>query len=227
MQYPLLVARVILNNSHGEKFVIKRVILTYMRVACFKRQTVFMNYIQYLFKYVINYFVSFFLFISLLCISGNTWSQQCNNNRPLSTPDDKYFVNNDGTITDMENGLTWMRCSVGQYWSGHSCDGEAKTFTWKDSFTEEDKANKGEGYAKLKNWRVPGLAELAGIVESQCIEPRINLNIFPDTPSAQFWTANSKKGNKPFAFSMGFNKEGMKAFAKGEKLYLRLVSGRN
>ncbi len=37
----------------------------------------------------------------------------------------RYRDNGDGTVTDVETGLQWMRCSLGQKWKGSTCVGEA------------------------------------------------------------------------------------------------------
>ena len=43
------------------------------------------------------------------------------------------FNSNDGTFTDTNTGLQWMRCSMGQTWTGSTCSGEAKTHTWQEA----------------------------------------------------------------------------------------------
>ena len=165
--------------------------------------------------------------VCFFCLSFNAWGQQCDNSRPFSTPDDKFVLNVDGTVTELESGLTWMRCALGQQWSGTTCEGEAKSFTWAEAYKEEDKVNIGAAYANLHNWRIPKLPELASIVERQCQYPRINLNVFPATPLGAFWTANQKNATTvKSAFAMDFEKEGVKVKSQQTKLFLRLVSGR-
>lgn len=34
-----------------------------------------------------------------------------------------YVFVPEGTVTDPETGLMWMRCSLGQIWIGRACDG--------------------------------------------------------------------------------------------------------
>lgn len=165
-------------------------------------------------------------FLCLIFLSLNTLAQQCDPSRPLSTPNENFFINDDGTVTDIENGLTWMRCAIGQQWTGKACSGKAKTFTWKEAFHQEDKINQGAGYGGLNNWHIPSLPELASIVERQCNNPRINTDIFPATPAAAFWTANHKKGGNQKAFAMDFNEEGLKIISQYKLAYIRLVSGR-
>ena len=166
------------------------------------------------------------LIFCFCCLLSNVSAQQCDNSRPLSTPDDNFFINDNGTVTDVESGLTWMRCAVGQKWQGNTCAGAAITYSWPQAFKVEDTINQTQAYAGLHNWRLPTLSELASIVERQCSYPRINLKLFPATPAAAFWTANHKKGGEPQAFAMDFGKQGMQVTPQQAKLYLRLVSGR-
>lgn len=167
------------------------------------------------------------IIVCLCCLIPLANAQQCDTSRTISTPLDDFFVNDDGTVTELESGLTWMRCTLGQSWDGVSCKGDAIELSWKEAFKRERQINEGAGYAGLRNWRLPTLSEIAKIVERQCNLPRINLTLFPETPSAVFWTANHKKGKVEHAFAMDFEKSGLKVIHQKETLYVRLVSGRN
>ena len=70
----------------------------------------------------------------------------------------RYQANADGTAKDLETGLIWMRCSVGQEWNGKTCTGEAKAFNW-----EEAKAIRLE-FAGYTDWRLPSIEELRTLV---------------------------------------------------------------
>lgn len=165
-----------------------------------------------------------FLFL-LLSLSFNAMAQQCDPSQSPSTPTDDFFINDDGTVTHLETGQTWMRCVVGQHWDGKNCVGEAKKFTWREAFALEDKYNR-EAFAGHKNWHIPRLPELAAIVERQCIKPRINAVLFPNTPAASFWTANHKKSDEAQAFALDFDEQGLQVLPQQIRVYVRLVSGR-
>lgn len=167
-----------------------------------------------------------FVFLSfLLSVSINAMAQQCDTSQPLSTPTDEFFINDNGTVTHLETGLTWMRCAIGQQWDGKTCAGEAKRVTWREAFTLEDKY-KRDGFAGHKNWHVPRLPELAAIVERQCVKPRINAVLFPNTPASSFWTANHKKSHETQAFALDFDTQGLQVLSQQTPVYVRLVSGR-
>ncbi|MDP2902572.1 MAG: hypothetical protein Q8N96_05635 [Methylovulum sp.] len=44
-----------------------------------------------------------------------------------TTPTSDFTDNNDGTVTHKTTGLTWMRCAMGQTWTGAACTGTADT----------------------------------------------------------------------------------------------------
>lgn len=72
---------------------------------------------------------------------------------------DRFYYHGDGTVTDEFTGLVWMRCSVGQRWSGQTCVGTANKYDWR-SATELSSSRVGEyGY-----WRLPTRDELRTLV---------------------------------------------------------------
>jgi len=154
---------------------------------------------------------------------AQTWAQQCDQRtRPLSSPNDGFYINGDGTVTHIDSGLTWMRCPVGQHWDGKTCTGQARQLTWAEAMREADQYRRRNHHGQ---WRVPRLPELALIIERQCLEPKINLSIFPNTPSAPFWTATQRGKSEQF-YTVDFEQHGMQAQAQQQRFYLRLVSGR-
>jgi len=146
-------------------------------------------------------------------------AQQCNDAILTSAPDDNYFTNDDGTVTELETGLTWTRCALGQHWNGRHCDGKALRMNWQQA---------GEYIRQhdLTRWRIPKLAELASIVERRCKSPRINQVLFPDTPRGSFWTKNQKRSEKDRFYLLDFDREGVRVADKNELHFVRLVSGR-
>ena len=143
---------------------------------------------------------------------------------PLSIKADQYKDNGDGTLTDNQSKLSWMRCSLGQAWSGKKCSGTPSTYTWQAAQDEASKLNLLGGYGGRADWRVPQIPELAMIVERQCSNPRTNIKMFPQTPANFFWTATTPAdpGN---AYVLSFGADGAKYKGKQEKLHVRLVSG--
>jgi hypothetical protein len=151
--------------------------------------------------------------------------QSCDISRyPLSTPTTRFADNGDGTVTDKESKLMWMRCAVGQTWAKGTCDGVPAALTWAAAFDAAQAINK-RGSFFFNDWRVPQVPELAGIAERQCKNPRINLTVFPATPPVAFWTATSRPSAavETSAFVLGFGADGVKYASKQETHVVRLV----
>ena len=170
----------------------------------------------------------FFLFLLLLGCSPARAEQTCDTRSyPLSTPAERFKDNGDGTLTDTQSNLTWMRCSLGQTWTGTTCAGTPASYTWQSAQDAATRLDHDGGYANHLDWRVPHIPELATITERQCANPRINLALFPATPAVYFWTATTRRGPgmDPFAYVISFGAEGAKYKSKEEALNVRLVSG--
>ena len=161
-------------------------------------------------------------------INASNWSYQCNTvERPLSTPLDRFDINNDGTLTDFESGLTWMRCALGQQWSGDTCVGRAQSYTWQAAQQQVMALNQHGGYADHADWRMPKLPELASIIERQCAYPRINISLFPNTQPVFFWSANAKPGSESLGYALSFGPEGVSVMNRETLSHVRLVRGRD
>jgi hypothetical protein len=143
---------------------------------------------------------------------------------PLSSPSSRFEDHGDGTVTDKQSNLMWMRCSVGQTWTAGSCTGTPSALAWSDAVQSAAALNtKGKFF--YKDWRLPKLPELASIVERQCKQPRINIQIFPGTPAALYWSATSRQSpiEEPLAFTLSFGPEGVSYTAKAEQHDVRFV----
>lgn len=104
---------------------------------------------------------------------------------PSTTPASRFQDNYDATVTDQSTGLMWARCPEGL--SGTGCaDGTAATFTWEAALIRA----RDSGLAGYTDWRLPNIKELSSIVEERCINPAINLAVFPKTPASYFWSAS-------------------------------------
>lgn len=152
-------------------------------------------------------------------------AQQCDDSKNLARDSSRFDVNNNGTVTDIESGLTWQRCAVGQRWQGGACVGEAKPLTWNEARALiKPGQERQHGQAA---WRIPKLTEIAGIADIRCRSPRIDLSIFPGTLAKPYWTANNTPGGREQAFTLSFGPEGVSRTPKSEKHYVRLVQGRD
>ncbi len=138
----------------------------------------------------------------------------------------RFDDNHDGTLTDIDSGLTWMRCALGQRWDGNTCQGEFERYTWQSAQQATRQFNQKNGDVEYKDWRMPRLPELAGIVERHCKEPRINLQLFPTTPATYFWAVETKPKTYDQAYVMDFGNEGVTTLLKSDQALVRLVRGR-
>jgi hypothetical protein len=159
----------------------------------------------------------------LLACQGAGAEQACNSSE-ASLPSARFKDNGDGTVTDAESKLMWMRCSSGQQWLGNRCIGNAAAYDWAGAGQLADKLNR-EGSAFFNDWRVPSLRELATITDRGCRNPRTNLAVFPGTPSATFWSSTARPGEAVAerVLALGFGDEGVLLARKDERFHVRLV----
>ncbi len=66
-----------------------------------------------------------------------------------------------GQWHDPATGLVWMRCSVGQKWTGKACTGEPTKFTWQKALDVVAALSWSGGLAGRTDWRVPAIEELS------------------------------------------------------------------
>jgi len=134
------------------------------------------------------------------------------NGNPLgttTTPSADFTDNADGTVTHGKTNLAWMRCAVGQAWTGNSCSGAASTYNSSQATALS------ADFAGYSDWRLPNILELISIVEYGVSNPAINSAIFPATPSANFWSDS--------AYSVDFSSGGAAASSSSSSYTVRLV----
>lgn len=156
----------------------------------------------------------------------------------------RWYDNLDGTITDRETGLTWMRCSMGQKWNGRGCGGNVKGYTW----SEANLAGQGVDFAGHQDWRLPTVRELftlvvcsSGKVGNYTIDlkdghaalkhgclgsytrPTLDTQAFPNTQDAYFWSSSAVAGNSDGAWYVGFGNGYADWSYRDFSLQLRLV----
>ena len=136
----------------------------------------------------------------------------------------RFQDNGDGTVTDLDSKLVWMRCAGGQKWRDQRCAGSAAVYVWSEAQGHALRISR-DGTAFYNDWRVPSLRELATITDRGCKNPRTNLAVFPDTPAAPFWSSTLRAGNAEGerAMALSFGNEGVMVAAKDERFHLRLV----
>ena len=114
----------------------------------------------------------------------------CNTDIVPDAPDARYIDHFDGTVSDTRTGLMWTKCPGGL--TGNDCSvGTEQLYTWGEGLIAVKTINASGGFAGYADWRVPNINELASLVERQCYQPAINLNVFPATlPQAKYWSSS-------------------------------------
>lgn len=102
--------------------------------------------------------------------------QDINNNIPDNWPDERYELNNDGTLVDLFTGLMWKQCPEGMTWDEGACNGELAEYNW---LTAHEAALQAD-YANHDDWRVPNIKELSSLTAYNRREPAMNIIAFPD-----------------------------------------------
>ena len=94
------------------------------------------------------------------------------------------FLARDHLIIDLQSGVEWMRCSVGQQWNGTTCKGKIIRLNHDDVAKAIVIANEQLG----GDWRLPSRKELEGLVCVICDNIKIDSDIFPQTMPEPYWT---------------------------------------
>jgi len=142
--------------------------------------------------------------------------QECEGNRKVA-PDKRYQLKKNGVAFDKQTRLYWQRCSYGQLFNNGVCEGQAVSMIWDEAMAAAKEFTDGEN----SNWRLPSVAELSTLIESNCVNPAINLSVFPNTKVNHYWT--SKKGNDIDRFLVFFGRGHSAPWHKNSHGFFRLV----
>jgi len=102
-----------------------------------------------------------------------------------NTSTTKFVDNHDGTTTDTDTDLVWMRCVIGTTWNGQSCVDNYIVGTgcggsgWGGALNQTKCLNASGGFAGHRDWRLPNIKELASIVQWESSE-HFSSSIFPN-----------------------------------------------
>ena len=141
----------------------------------------------------------------------------------ISFSSESRFVVKDHIVIDLEHKIEWLRCSVGQRWDGNKCSGKIVNLSLDIVPDAINIANEQLG----GNWRLPSKAELTSIVCKRCPSPKINVEIFPNTDNAPYWTSDRSIFNNKFYVSVNFHTGfSFNRFSPIKDLAVRLVRDR-
>ncbi len=130
------------------------------------------------------------MFLTLLfSCSFNTFAQTIEDYIDNQWQDSRYTDNSDETVTDTYTGLMWKQCQEGL--SGTSCaTGAATQHTWKAALELASTTS----FATYDDWRLPNINELDSLVAKDRYDPAINITLFPNTSSSEFWSSSPHAG---------------------------------
>jgi Protein of unknown function (DUF1566) len=137
-----------------------------------------------------------------------TAAQTCNPYAIAAAPTGRYADPGDGTVTDIQTGLMWKKCSEGLIWSGTNgtCTGAAVAFTWGNALSRVSNVNGNivGQYLGHNDWRLPNIKELASLMEHKCFNPAINATELPNTQSSYYWSSSPLASSPTFAWGVDF-----------------------
>lgn len=122
------------------------------------------------------------------------------------------------TVLDQQTGLQWMRCSLGQTWTGQTCAGHTNRFTWDQAQSAAE-----SGHAGLQDWRLPTVHELQTLIEYRMFNPAIDHQAFPNTPPANYWSSSEAAYDAFYAWSVHFANGFSNWRHKRQRFEVRLV----
>ncbi len=124
------------------------------------------------------------------------------------------------TAISADERLQWMRCTVGQRWSGENCIGVARALTLIEARAAAELARREIGGA----WRLPKRDELQGLVCRDCGVPTIDERIYPNTIAAPYWCDDGENFAAARHWSINF-KNGLRYGRNALEMrrYVRLV----
>lgn len=160
-----------------------------------------------------------------LMLSLNSYAQTCLDSINNTTPTDIFVDNSNGTITDTSTGLMWMRCSLGQTFdaANNQCVSDAQQMTWQQALTTAH----GFTFAGTNDWRVPNVKELTSLVERQCVRPAINTELFPLTPSDDYWSSTPSVADPERSWVVAFFNGSNSLRQRQLSVFVRLVRNVN
>jgi hypothetical protein len=172
---------------------------------------------------IIVFIPLFLFFIAPLML----YSQDCND--AISSTTSHFQDNNDGTVSDVKTGLVWKKCSEGQTWNTNDkgCSESAISYAWQTALQRAENINKaiiGQNLGKT-DWRVPNIKELASLVEQQCLNPPINISVFPTIASIStwYWSSSPHASDSNRAWTVYFYYGYGNSNNKNDTGYIRLV----
>jgi hypothetical protein len=159
------------------------------------------------------------IYTLLMSIPFLCQGQNCSDFPPSTLTADFEKNDDSGTVTHSITGLMWQVCDYGQTVEGGKCIGNAEQLNWQQALLAAKASNQG-GY---DDWHLPSIKELASIVEHNCVEPALNLNVFTGAQNANYWTNTTAVNKVDYAWAYQFSDGKNNLKNKTSDIFVRLV----
>ena len=165
--------------------------------------------------------INLFLILTCSVFVSQVQAQNIIEHIPSNTPNSRYEVHENGTVTDTATGLMWQRCTLGRDWDGNNCIGSDIAYNWQYAL----QAASDSALAGYDDWRLPNIKELRTLVSMDRSQPTINEEIFPATRSSSHYWSSSPSSSTSSSLCVGFTWGYDSSTSRTNKNYVRLVRG--
>jgi hypothetical protein len=157
------------------------------------------------------------LLVGSLCLAGALATLSPAAQAQRFTP-----AGNGRQVTDTETGLTWLRCAVGQRWTGSACTGTATAFDWPSALAYAQAYAAQTGVA----WRLPNVKEQLSLVETGTHFPALDPVVFDQQGYDRVWTSTPSANNPQVAWTVEFFEGTANLYELYAQAPIHLVRGR-
>jgi hypothetical protein len=123
-------------------------------------------------------------------------------------PNERYFIDTKGTVTDLDTGLMWTRCVIGQTWNAEAqlCEGDFVSKTWQQAL----EAGLSGEYGGYQGWRLPNSKELRTLMAFNNTIPAVNSTALTqlNNPNIRLWTTTPDFANNNTGYSFALSVAG-------------------
>jgi len=138
--------------------------------------------------------------------------------------DSRYLISADGTVTDLDTGLMWTRCLIGQEWDSEvkSCSGLTESMRWGAALESAE----GSNLAGYSNWRIPNVNELRTIFALNKSAPSVNATAFTEIGTgslSQLWSSTPDLNNNFNRYSYVVSSSGAVATVTRTSAYYTIL----
>ena len=139
----------------------------------------------------------------------NRYHARCVRGVPLSGWAVHHFTNDlDGTITDLDTGLTWQQAEV-------------SAITWESALQYAE----GLTLGGFSDWRLPNIKELQSINDESLTSPSVNTNFFVGANTSRHWSSTTVVNLTNRAWHVDFQLGLVSYEDKLNNLFVRCVRG--